>query len=191
MPGVGSGSPTAITPLQSGAILCAASDGVAGNELWQSDGTDRGTTLFQDIAVGPGSSSPSRLRGVGSRIFFAADDNAHGEELWTLGDTVANTAPTASQAILTTHINRPIGGALPASDQDDDTLTFSIVANARSGIVTITNARTGAFTYAPEAGMIGIDNFTFKVNDGLADSNIATVQISIRDYDLYLPLTSR
>ena len=33
--------------------------------------------------------------------------------------------------------------------------------------------------YTPDAGYYGSDSFTFKANDGLADSNIATVKIAI------------
>ena len=38
---------------------------------------------------------------------------------------------------------------------------------------------TGAFTYTPEAGFHGEDSFTYKVNDGRADSNVATVTITV------------
>ncbi len=35
-------------------------------------------------------------------------------------------------------------------------------------------------TYTPAAGYSGADSFTFKANDGQADSNVATVAISVR-----------
>ena len=35
-------------------------------------------------------------------------------------------------------------------------------------------------TYTPAAGYVGPDNFTFKANDGLLDSNVATVAINYR-----------
>lgn len=38
----------------------------------------------------------------------------------------------------------------------------------------------GSFDYAPEAGFIGIDTFTYVANDGLADSAIATVLIDVK-----------
>jgi hypothetical protein len=39
---------------------------------------------------------------------------------------------------------------------------------------------TGAFTYSSNPGSSGTDTFTFKANDGLVDSNIATVTVTIQ-----------
>ncbi|MFN2488245.1 MAG: Ig-like domain-containing protein [Actinomycetota bacterium] len=36
-------------------------------------------------------------------------------------------------------------------------------------------------TYTPNSGATGTDSFTFKANDGTADSNIATISITIED----------
>ncbi len=48
-----------------------------------------------------------------------------------------------------------------------------------SGTVVITNATSGAFRYTPNANFNGTDTFTYKANDGTADSNIATVTVTI------------
>jgi len=37
----------------------------------------------------------------------------------------------------------------------------------------------GRFEYWPAANYVGTDSFTFVVNDGMADSNIATVNITV------------
>jgi len=37
----------------------------------------------------------------------------------------------------------------------------------------------GSFTYTPTANYHGTDSFTYKANDGTADSNVATVAITI------------
>jgi hypothetical protein len=80
---------------------------------------------------------------------------------------------------------------LNASDSDGNPLTFSLVANGSKGVAAITNASTGAFTYTPNAGAQGSDSFTFKVNDGQADSNVAVVNVTIGSYRTYLPLIRR
>jgi ELWxxDGT repeat protein len=67
-----------------GIALFAATDGEHGLELWRSDGTAHGTWLVQDIATGPGSSSPTRIVPAGEQIFFLANDNRHGWELWAM-----------------------------------------------------------------------------------------------------------
>src|SRR5206468_4327820 len=62
---------------------------------------------------------------------------------------------------------------------DGNVLTYSIVVNGGKGTATITNATTGAFTYTPNLNANGTDTFTFKVNDGTVDSNVATVTVTI------------
>lgn len=63
------------------------------------------------------------------------------------------------------------------SDTEDDALTAILVAGPSSGNLNL-NA-DGSFIYTPNAGFNGADNFTYKVNDGSLDSNVATVSISV------------
>jgi ELWxxDGT repeat protein len=53
-----------------------------GVELWESDGTARGTRLVSDIAPGAASSQPSRLLTAGRRVFFGATNPSLGTELY-------------------------------------------------------------------------------------------------------------
>jgi ELWxxDGT repeat protein len=51
-------------------------------ELWRSDGTESGTFLVDDINPGPaGSGSVTRMANVDGRLFFAAFEPVHGNEL--------------------------------------------------------------------------------------------------------------
>src|SRR5205085_2753274 len=72
-------------------------------------------------------------------------------------------------------------GTLLAADVDSPNLTYSIVASpsASQGIVTITNSSTGAYSFTPAPNYNGPASFTFKVNDGILNSNIATVSITV------------
>jgi len=72
-----------------------------------------------------------------------------------------------------------VSGRLLASDEDGETLFFSIVVYATKGMAAITDSSTGAFTYTPAPNANGSDFFKFKVNDGVLDSNTATVTIEI------------
>lgn len=56
-------------------------------------------------------------------------------------------------------------------------LTATVVANPTHG--TLTLAADGGFTYTPEHNYVGGDSFTYKVDDGLIDSNVATVTLII------------
>lgn len=51
-----------------------------GTELWFTDLTIRG--VFANIAPGSASSNPKNLRTIGSHVYFAANDQSTGEELW-------------------------------------------------------------------------------------------------------------
>ena len=59
-----------------------AADGVHGQELWRSDGTELGTELVKDINPGITSANPRRLTTSGNTLFFAANDGVDGQELW-------------------------------------------------------------------------------------------------------------
>ena len=97
----------------------------------------------------------------------------------TLTITPVNDAPVADDGALTTDEDIASGDILSASDVDSSSWTYSIVTNGSRGTAVITNPSTGAYTYTPDLNEYGADTFTFKVNDGLADSNTATVDITI------------
>ena len=82
----------------------------------------------------------------------------------------------AQNQSVTTPQDTPISITVRATDPDNDRLTYVIVSPPRNGKLTGSgNVRT----YTPNAGFIGSDSFTFKANDGQADSNIATVNITV------------
>lgn len=68
---------------------------------------------------------------------------------------------------------------LQGSDGDGTALTFSIVGSPSHGALSQLNASTGAVVYTPTAGYTGSDSFTYKVTSGGADSNTATVSITV------------
>ncbi|MBF0627758.1 MAG: tandem-95 repeat protein [Magnetococcales bacterium] len=89
-----------------------------------------------------------------------------------------NHPPVATADSLTITGNHPISDTLHAQDQDGDPLTYRLITNGSKGTATITNPSTGAFTYTPTENN-GTDRFTFQVNDGTQDSNIATVTVNL------------
>jgi VCBS repeat-containing protein len=56
-----------------------------------------------------------------------------------------------------------------------------VVAGPAHG--TLTLAANGGFTYTPAANYNGPDSFTYRANDGTADSNVATVSIAVAPVD--------
>jgi RNA polymerase sigma factor (sigma-70 family) len=93
-PGIYSSYPCFLTNVN-GTLFFTAEEGMHGRELWKSDGTEAGTVLVKDIHPGMADAFPVRhignLTAVGRRLFFAADDGVHGEELWRSDGTEAGT----------------------------------------------------------------------------------------------------
>src|SRR2546428_11803397 len=63
------------------------------------------------------------------------------------------------------------------SDADGNILTVVVVNSPSHGALVLNP--NGSFTYTPAANYNGPDSFTYKANDGTADSNVATVAITI------------
>ena len=69
-------------------------------------------------------------------------------------------------------------GLLPyVADADGDPLTAVLVTRPQGGTVTLDT--DGGFYYAPNLNFNGPDSFQYKANDGIADSNPATVTINV------------
>ena len=63
------------------------------------------------------------------------------------------------------------------SDADGDTLSAVMISAPAHGSLSL-NA-DGSFSYTPEANFNGLDAFSYVVNDGTADSDVATVAINV------------
>jgi ELWxxDGT repeat protein len=73
-----------------GKLYFGANNGVNGNELWSSDGTESGTKLVRDIDTGSFNSYPNEFEVHNGVLYFAARA-AQGEELWKTDGTTAGT----------------------------------------------------------------------------------------------------
>ncbi len=62
-------------------------------------------------------------------------------------------------------------------DVDREVLTAIVVDGPLHGQLSL--APNGAFVYTPDADYAGSDQFTYRVNDGALDSNVATVSITV------------
>ncbi|MBI4307014.1 MAG: tandem-95 repeat protein [Chloroflexi bacterium] len=93
-----------------------------------------------------------------------------------------NDAPVANNDAYSTTQDTTLNVAAPGvlandSDVEGSALAAVLVANPTNGSLTLNP--DGAFTYTPNAGFAGTDSFSYKANDGLADSNLATVSITV------------
>ena len=64
---------------------------------------------------------------------------------------------------------------------ENATLKYIIVEQPTNGTLVHSDESSADFTYTPTLDYVGKDSFTYKVNDGTNDSNIATVTITISE----------
>jgi len=141
----------------------------------------KGSVTITNTATGAFTYVPA---GNGSDTFsFRANDGILDSNTATVSiqitAAVANTAPVASNGAVSAIEDTASAGTLTATDADGNPLTYRIITNGTKGTVTITNTSTGAYNYAPGVNLNGADSFTFRANDGSADSNLATVSVTI------------
>ena len=87
-----------------------------------------------------------------------------------------NLLPVAEPHAVTTMEDTPVEIRLMGSDPDSDPLTYSTITGPSHGSLKGTEPN---LTYTPSSNFYGSDSFAFKVNDGTADSALATVSITV------------
>ena len=85
-------------------------------------------------------------------------------------------APVASDASLTTAEDTSAVVTLAATSPVAKPLTYSVLTQPAHGTLSGT---APALTYTPAANFNGADSFTFKANDGIYNSNTATVSLTV------------
>ncbi len=111
----------------------------------------------------------------------AANTNTPGPRLRVvLANSANNSPPVATGESYVTVEDTPLVVGAPGvlgndSDPNGDLLYAVLVANPTNGVVSLNG--NGSFTYTPATNYSGPDSFTYKANDGQADS--ATVLVSL------------
>lgn len=99
-------------------------------------------------------------------------------------DTNVNYSPVADTQEVTILQETPALINLTGYDANGDALNFTIVDTPTEGTLSGFDPGRGLVTYNPVAGFTGPDSFTFKVDDGIVFSDIATVTVTTFDYTL-------
>jgi uncharacterized protein (TIGR03437 family) len=151
-----------------------------------------GSNLTYSIVSGPAHGTVSGGTGAGrtytptngysgpDSFTFRVNDGSLNSNIATVSINVtqaANTAPVSTGGSVTTNEDTAAPITLNATDGDGDTLTYAIISAPSKGSL---SGGTGASrTYTPNANATGPDSFTFRANDGTANSNTVTVNITI------------
>ena len=115
---------------------------------------------------------------VGTDTFkYKASNGKATSRTATVTINVTNNAPTANDMKISTHANTAYTGKLNIKDPDNDLLSSELLTTPVNGVLTLNS--NGTYNYTPNEGFIGTDQFTYKTNDGIINSNTATISINI------------
>jgi hypothetical protein len=120
----------------------------------------------------------------GSDTFtYRATDGVNTSSPATVTITIpANRAPTPTNDSYAVTMNSTLTMTAPGvlandTDPDGDSLQALLASGPGHGVLSLSS--NGGFVYAPTAGYTGPDSFTYRANDGLTNSSLATVTLSI------------
>ena len=119
------------------------------------------------------------LNATGADSFtFRASDGAANSAAATvsLNINAVNDLPVAIASSVSTTVNTALPVTLSGSDAEGSALTYTIVTPPAHGTL---GGTAPNLTYNPTAGYTGADSFTFRVNDGTANSAVAAVSITV------------
>ncbi len=122
---------------------------------------------------------------------FKANDGTvnSNEALVSVTVNAPNTAPTVVNGVGTVNQNSVLNGSIAGlgTDLDGNPLAYSVVATPLHGVLVL--SANGTFTYTPTTNYSGADSFTFRAYDGLAFSNVGTVNLTVVPTNVPLTLT--
>jgi len=151
---------------------------VEGNPITAVKDTDPGSGTLTINANGSFSYKPNaNFSGTDSFKYHAWDGTA-GSNVATVTITVngVNDPPAANNQSVTAEGNTAKAITLTATDVDGDALTYTIVTSPSHGGLSGTPPNV---IYTPAPNYSGNDSFTFRVYDGKAESELATVSITV------------
>ncbi len=123
------------------------------------------------------------------RVNDGLDDSDIATVRLTVEAVATNTAPTAHDQSVTLDQDTTANITLGYTDSDGPgPYTFTIVQGPADGTLGDDDG-DASVTYTPSAGHSGPDTFTFRVNDGLDDSTVATVSLTVEETSTEPPPT--
>jgi len=154
-----------------------------------------GDTLTYGVVTGP---THGTLSGTAPNLTYTPATNYDGSDSFTFeaSDRLVDSSP-ATVTITINPINdapeatndsygaakdTPLTIAAPGvlcNDTDVEGSPLTAIRVNGPGHGTLTLNASGSFTYTASASYTGPDSFTYKANDGTADSNVATVNLTV------------
>lgn len=125
--------------------------------------------------------------GVGNQVLlFGVDDPVEPEEVvygMTSLEIVSGDSPTAEDDAFVTDEDVTLSvtaeNGVLANDTDPDSTVLSVILVEGPENGTLDVRADGSFDYVPDANFNGVDTFTYRASDGVLQSNLATVTITV------------
>jgi VCBS repeat-containing protein len=92
-----------------------------------------------------------------------------------------NQAPVAQSGTKSGDEDTVITGSVTATDANKDTLTYSLVQGPKAEQGKLVLQPNGSYSFTPAKDYSGTVTFTYKANDGTADSNVATMTLTVAE----------
>jgi VCBS repeat-containing protein len=120
----------------------------------------------------------ANANGSSTAWFFASDGTTPVQATVHLTITPVNDPPVCASPVTSSgNEDTQQTGTVHCTDIDSGALTYALVDQAVHGTAAV--SADGSWTYSPDANLNGADSFTFKANDGSADSNVATMNVTV------------
>ncbi|UAA39160.1 tandem-95 repeat protein [Paraneptunicella aestuarii] len=132
------------------------------------------------------------LSGTPPTLIYTPNENFVGDDSFTFKVNDGNLdSATATVSIVTTGVNdAPVANSqtieleedtqatiiLDATDAEGDSLSYKVISSPAHGVLT---GNAPDLVYTPNGNFFGNDSFTFVVNDGSVDSEIATINLVV------------
>jgi ELWxxDGT repeat protein len=164
VPGTGSSNPTNLQVVGSSLYFT-----IDGNQLWRTDGTSGGTALVGRLPSVPSGGITVLESGGNVRVFYEADFNGLGEELYAY--TIGPSAPPTTTGVPTVEAEQDttetvdLAGYFADADQSAASLSYAVVGATNTALVAGLSLDGSKLTLSFAPGGTGSATVTVRATD--------------------------
>ena len=139
--------------------------------------TPKGGKVAVDLNTGDYTYTPPKDYYGDDDSFTVSVSDGHGSTVDVTVKVDINEAPTLTAEDTVTNANTLVTGTYTGTDRDGDTLNYSVSEPPKNGTVVLNT--DGTYTYTPNEGFDGPDNFVITVSDGKGGTTTTEVNVKV------------